>query len=406
MFAVTKGQPVSIIATIATVERDPGIIGRKDKGVLTLADLNGKRIGVTLGTSGHFVLDTFLIRQKLSTDEVTLRDLQPQELADALLRGEVDAVATWEPYLGALRTQLGVNGMIFYSQGIYELPWNLAGTRHYVVNHPETLKKLLRALIRAEQFYKADPNAAHQIIAHVLFLAMQQVRQELAKNETAGEIVDAVAVLRYLTLEYTLRHEERVQTQWQLKHASLAKLMARNVDFGGVEDLAIMDRLRETHASLHSLFTDLLSSYQDRVIDTGKSPLLEELEARLTGQMMNRTQDMIADALVLANRSRQEVVRAQERAGVAIIAFGGVLVLVIGITLFLTVGSVTRPLAKLREGTAIVGAGNLDHRLGITTQDEIGDLSRAFDRMTEQLQATTLSRDELADGARPDIFRE
>ena len=142
MFAVMKGQPVSIVATIFTVEKDPGIIGRKDKGVLTLASLNGKRIGVTLGTSGHFVLDAFLIRQKLSTDDVTLRDLQPQELAEALLQGDVDAVATWEPYLGALRTQLGANGMIFYSEGIYELPFTIAGTRDYVVSHPETIKKL------------------------------------------------------------------------------------------------------------------------------------------------------------------------------------------------------------------------------------------------------------------------
>ena len=137
MFAVMKGQPVSIVATIFTVEKDPGIIGRKDKGVLTLASLNGKRIGLTLGTSGHFVLDAFLIRQKLSTDDVTLRDLQPQELAEALLQGDVDAVATWEPYLGALRTQLGANGMIFYSEGIYELPFTIAGTQDYVVSHPE-----------------------------------------------------------------------------------------------------------------------------------------------------------------------------------------------------------------------------------------------------------------------------
>jgi methyl-accepting chemotaxis protein len=238
------------------------------------------------------------------------------------------------------------------------------------------------------------------LIGAVLLFAMWRVRQELATNEAAGEIVNAVSALRYLTLEYALRHEERVQTQWQLKHASLAKLLTGTADFGGVEERAIMDRLRDTHGSLPTLFTELLSSYQGRVTDRGKSALLEELEARLTGQMMNRTQDMISDALMLANRSRAEVLRAQGRAGLAIIAFGGVLALVIGVTLFLAVKSVTRPLAKLREGTAIVGAGNLDYRLGVTTRDEIGDLSRAFDRMTETLKATTLSRDELADGAR------
>src|SRR5438128_7053567 len=129
MFAVTKGQPVSIVATIFTGKKDPGIIGRKDKGIVTLAHLNGKRIGVTLGTSGHFVLDTLLLLAKLSPDDVTLRDLQPQELADALLHGDVDAVATWEPYLGSLRTQLGANGMLVDSEGIYEVPFNIAGTQ-------------------------------------------------------------------------------------------------------------------------------------------------------------------------------------------------------------------------------------------------------------------------------------
>jgi methyl-accepting chemotaxis protein len=238
------------------------------------------------------------------------------------------------------------------------------------------------------------------LIGAVLLFAMQQVRQELTTNETAGEIVNAVSSLRYLALEYALRHEERVQTQWQLKHASLAKLLGRSADFGGLEEQAIMIRLRDTHGTLHTLFTELLSSYQGRATDKGKTAVLEELEARLTGQMMNRTQDMIADALMLANRSRGEVVGAQGRAGLAIIASGGVLVLVIGVTLFLTVKRVTKPLAKLREGTAIVGVGNLDYRLGVTTRDEIGELSRAFDQMTETLQATTLSRDELADGAR------
>jgi NitT/TauT family transport system substrate-binding protein len=176
MFAVAKGQPVSIVATIATVEKDPGIIGRKDKGVLTLASLNGKRIGVTLGTSGHFVLDTFLIRQKLSTDDVILLDQKPEEHADALVKGDVDAVATWEPYLGALRTQLGANGTIFYSEGIYELPFNIAGTRDYVVSHPETVKKLLRALVHAERFCGEEPDAARRIIAGAINVSLENLQ--------------------------------------------------------------------------------------------------------------------------------------------------------------------------------------------------------------------------------------
>jgi NitT/TauT family transport system substrate-binding protein len=177
MFAVAKGRPVSIIATISTVERDPGIIGRKDKGVLTLASLSGKRIGVTLGTSGHFVLDAFLIRQRLSTDDVTLHDLQPEDLAEALMKGNVDAAATWEPYLGALRAQLGANGTIFYSEGIYELPFNIAARQDYVVSHPETIKKLLRALVRAERFYKEEPGAARKIIAGAINVSLENLQE-------------------------------------------------------------------------------------------------------------------------------------------------------------------------------------------------------------------------------------
>jgi light-regulated signal transduction histidine kinase (bacteriophytochrome) len=43
----------------------------------------------------------------------------------------------------------------------------------------------------------------------------------------------------------------------------------------------------------------------------------------------------------------------------------------------------------------VIGAGHLDYRLSSTARDEIGELSRAFDAMTANLQQTTVSRDEL-----------
>jgi len=64
--------------------------------------------------------------------------------------------------------------------------------------------------------------------------------------------------------------------------------------------------------------------------------------------------------------------------------------------MYLMLRSVVGPLGKLREGTEIVGAGNLEYRLNLFAKDEIGEFARAFDGMTAKLKGTTVSRDELA----------
>lgn len=76
--------------------------------------------------------------------------------------------------------------------------------------------------------------------------------------------------------------------------------------------------------------------------------------------------------------------------------FVGVLVTCMGMLAALLVSkSISRPIQILQKGVEIVGSGNLDHRVGISAEDEIGRLSRAFDAMTENLKNITSSRDEL-----------
>ncbi len=50
--------------------------------------------------------------------------------------------------------------------------------------------------------------------------------------------------------------------------------------------------------------------------------------------------------------------------------------------------SLARPLRELTGAMAVVGSGRLDHPIRATSQDEIGDLARAFAGMTQQLQRT------------------
>lgn len=58
--------------------------------------------------------------------------------------------------------------------------------------------------------------------------------------------------------------------------------------------------------------------------------------------------------------------------------------------------TLTRPLRKLVAGSEEIGRGNLELQVGTSTRDELGALSRAFDRMTAELKTTVVSRDELA----------
>ena len=74
------------------------------------------------------------------------------------------------------------------------------------------------------------------------------------------------------------------------------------------------------------------------------------------------------------------------------------LVAVIILELFLSVmisKSISDPIHSLMVGTEAIGAGDLDYKVGTESTDEIGQLGRAFDQMTQKLKQITASRDEL-----------
>ena len=233
------------------------------------------------------------------------------------------------------------------------------------------------------------------IVGAVLFATTAQVRAELAKNEAAGEVLNAVTALRYLTLEYVLRREPRVQAQWELRNASLLKLLSNTATFNRTDSAGSINDLRTTYHSVSKLFVLLVSARQIPNGDARETAVALELESRLTGQITSKTQTMIADALELSERSRAGVLEAQQREIAAVLAFAAVVLLLIVASTLVTLRSLVRPLERLHEGTTTVGAGNLDFALGVHTQDELGELARAFDGMTEKLKRTTVSRNEL-----------
>ncbi|GJI94988.1 hypothetical protein RugamoR57_17060 [Duganella caerulea] len=160
MFFAMEGTPIQVVSTIFRTGRDHGLVARRDRGITSPGDLKGKRIGVTLSTSGHFTLEVFLNRQRLDTRDVQLVNYPPDALQQAITDGKVDAVSGWDPFLGAAAESLGGNGIRFGGADIYESIYNMVALAPYIHQRPGTMVRLLRALEQGERFCRDQPGAS------------------------------------------------------------------------------------------------------------------------------------------------------------------------------------------------------------------------------------------------------
>jgi len=220
--------------------------------------------------------------------------------------------------------------------------------------------------------------AIASVIGLILFLTVQRVNKEINTNKITDEVAKGVFELNAITYEYLLHHEERMQTQWQLRHDSLTKLLSE-IEFRGTERQVVLGRIQQNHEGIKALFAQLVKNYERH--GNNKKKIALELEERLVGQMLMKSQAMVSSAFQLAEVSRAEIEAAQKRAGLLLMFFIVIMATVIGATSFLISRSVANPIRELHEGTEIIGAGNLEFRVGTDAKDEIGQLSRAFDEM-------------------------
>jgi NitT/TauT family transport system substrate-binding protein len=165
VMAALEGQPVTVIVTLFRSENDLGIVARQDRGISRVADLRGKRVGVTTGSTAHFFLDNVLSRSGIAIGEVSLVDLGADAIAEALGRGEVDAIVTWEPLVTVAQALITGNELLIHDPAVSGLTWNLAGLRDALSASGGTLQRLLRALDRGTALCSDHPDEAMRIVA-------------------------------------------------------------------------------------------------------------------------------------------------------------------------------------------------------------------------------------------------
>jgi NitT/TauT family transport system substrate-binding protein len=206
MFAIMKGQKISIIATIQSSNKNAAIVARKDRGISTPRDLKTKKIGVNLGTNGEFFMDAFLAIHGMVRQDVTVVDLKPEEIPKALVSGDIDAAAAWSPFLGQAQKGLGDKGVTLYDQDIYTETSSIVTTQENIRKNPASVTKLLRALVKAEEFVMQHPAEAQKIVAD-----FRRMKQELVGELWAGNDFS-------VSLDQSLLLSLEDESQWAIKN--------------------------------------------------------------------------------------------------------------------------------------------------------------------------------------------
>jgi len=177
MLAIMAGEKLAVLATIESSKENEGLLVKKSSGIKTFSDLRGKRIGVTPGTSGEFFLDTMLTSGGLRQEDVLILSLAPKEMPEAMRSNRVDAVAVWNFPLQEMKNEFGDQVIILRDQTLYTSFFCLSTHQDYARTRKDLLIKVMRALVKAEDFIKDNPEQARRLLKTSLGLNEQLISQ-------------------------------------------------------------------------------------------------------------------------------------------------------------------------------------------------------------------------------------
>lgn len=167
-----------------------GCYGRS--GINTIADLKGKKVAAN--TSSEFTMDQLLKDNKVDRKDISFFDIPPNEMIQALAKGDVDAVCVWQPFLKSAEKAspggklLGTDKdtQSFKRTGTVASADILIISREIVDKKPDLAKKIARAIFKGVDFTNKHPDETAKTVAHYFKQTPEEIRAGMKTFEYPG----------------------------------------------------------------------------------------------------------------------------------------------------------------------------------------------------------------------------
>ena len=108
VFAQAANAPLLYIGGSAPKDRSSAILVPANSAIQTLADLRGKKIAFTKGSSANYLLAKALKSAGIKWTDIEPANLTPADARAAFQQGNVDAWVIWDPFYAAAQAQKDV----------------------------------------------------------------------------------------------------------------------------------------------------------------------------------------------------------------------------------------------------------------------------------------------------------
>jgi sulfonate transport system substrate-binding protein len=191
IFAQAAGAPLVYVAG-QSITNGQGILVRPDTDIRRLADLKGKRIGFTKGSSAHNVVVMALEKAGLTYGDVTPVYLSPADAAAAFARRSIDAWAVWDPYY-AIGEKVGGGRVLTNASELGKSNSFYLANRNFAARQSQLLRTALETLAETAQWAEAHRDQVARALADVtgVDLAIQTVAAQRS-SFAIGKLTDDI----------------------------------------------------------------------------------------------------------------------------------------------------------------------------------------------------------------------
>lgn len=231
------------------------------------------------------------------------------------------------------------------------------------------------------------------VVGVALFISYRTLETAQDTGDKVRLIRNRITELNQLAFSYIIYREERPKQQFMAEYEKMTALLA-GLRFQNPDRQQLLNEIRFNSQFMKAAFGRLVAN-TEHLDPAGTDKMSKYAEGRLVGQLLIRSRN--ADSIASTLRSLVDADIRKNRTSIITFVYLVVGLMIIPLTMVLIQmrKRITSALIKLRKGSEIISSGRLDFVIPVEANDEIGDLTQAFNRMTANLKEVTASRMDL-----------